>query len=487
MSAIFICHRCRQPLHIPSSLSDDVGQGGGLTQSAYDVIAAESALITRHRLQEVPSDNIQQNGGEYGDERRSSLSDGSKKDLKDQMRATNSLSAQTSLTESLFNMLSNTTPPPTWTPPHNMPTLSTASARKTDQKERRERACLPIGPNGAMMRAIDHPLCAECTNILLYVMEEQLNELRRERDAFLAFEEELNEATKSAAKGATGTTHVSQSDIDDLMQQAEVVKKDLANAEREAREMQEELEALDEEEKKLEVEEIQFWTSVNALDLEVAELSDQRTSLQHSLAQDRALLNRLELTNVYNDAFSIGYDGGYATINGLRLGRIPNDPRGIEWSEINAAWGQTAFLLHTLARKSNVTFADYRVHPIGSFSTVEKLGERKEVYELHGSGDWQLGRLLTDRRFDHAMVAFLDCLRQLCVIVQQRDESVKLPHTIVRDKIGGASIRLQFGSDEIWTRALRNVLMTLKILLSWSINLEDEEEEGRGAGTESTL
>lgn len=58
------------------------------------------------------------------------------------------------------------------------------------------------------------------------------------------------------------------------------------------------------------------------------------------------------------------------------------------------------------------------------------------------------------------MVAFLECLRQLCQHLTDADASFKPPHTIHRDKIGGASIRLQFGSDEIWTRALRNVLMT---------------------------
>ena len=28
----------------------------------------------------------------------------------------------------------------------------------------------------------------------------------------------------------------------------------------------------------------------------------------------------------------------------------------VEWSEINAAWGQTVLLLHSLARKMNLTF-----------------------------------------------------------------------------------------------------------------------------------
>jgi beclin 1 len=42
-------------------------------------------------------------------------------------------------------------------------------------------------------------------------------------------------------------------------------------------------------------------------------------------------------------AFFIWKDGEYGTINGLRLGRLPNE--NVEWTEINAAFGQVAMLL----------------------------------------------------------------------------------------------------------------------------------------------
>ncbi len=74
---------------------------------------------------------------------------------------------------------------------------------------------------------------------------------------------------------------------------------------------------------------------------------------------------------MYNDAFCIGHDGVFGTINGLRLGRVPGVPVCIcypliddksnsliqvEWAEINAAWGQTLLLLYTIARKLDFTF-----------------------------------------------------------------------------------------------------------------------------------
>ena len=35
----------------------------------------------------------------------------------------------------------------------------------------------------------------------------------------------------------------------------------------------------------------------------------------------------------------------------------------------------------------------------------------------------------------------------------------------MKEKIGDVSIKLQWGTEEAWTRALRHVLLTLKVLL----------------------
>lgn len=46
----------------------------------------------------------------------------------------------------------------------------------------------------------------------------------------------------------------------------------------------------------------------------------------------------------------------------------------------------------------------------------------------YGSGDINITRVLHNRRFDFAMVAFLDCLRQLMEYVHARDPSIDFPH-----------------------------------------------------------
>ena len=81
---------------------------------------------------------------------------------------------------------------------------------------------------------------------------------------------------------------------------------------------------------------------------------------------------------MYNDAFCIGHDGVFGTINGLRLGRVPGVPVSpiatsdvfhsqedfqVEWAEINAAWGQTLLLLYTIARKLEFSFEKCVIPP----------------------------------------------------------------------------------------------------------------------------
>ncbi|GAA5885594.1 hypothetical protein JCM3774_000106, partial [Rhodotorula dairenensis] len=257
-----------------------------------------------------------------------------------------------------------------------------------------------------------------------------------------------------------------------------------------------------------------FWKQHTRYLVRRDELQDREDSLRTRLAHGRRELEKLQRTNVYNDAFCIGQEAGFGTINGLRLGRLPGV--NVEWPEINAAWGHTVLLLSTIATKFGFHhFRGYRLVPCGSFSTIEKLGggaaedsamtagaedealgladgrrnasstrriggaggggdalgapegqQVVAVYELYGSGDFAVTRLLQNRRFDMAMVAFLECLRQLVEFVTARDPKVRVPHAVVKDRIGDVSIKLQFGSDEAWTRALRHVLLDLKILLS---------------------
>ncbi|THH02062.1 hypothetical protein EW026_g701 [Hermanssonia centrifuga] len=264
-----------------------------------------------------------------------------------------------------------------------------------------------------------------------------LEETKKERDGYIAFEKEVRKEKErerdGPSKGEVDTK------IEKLKEEERFAIEQLKAAEKERTQLEDELRALELQENALEEEEAEFWRVHNAHLLKSAEQTSQLAALRAAYAADSAVLDKLERTNVYNDAFCIGHDGVFGTINGLRLGRVPGVP--VEWTEINAAWGQTLLLLYTIARKLDYTFEGIeRTTPTD-----------KAAYELYGSGDLHLGRLLHNRRFDFAM-----------------DPHVDFPHQIVKDKIGEASVKLQFSQEEAWTRALRHVLLALKILLKWT-------------------
>ncbi|KAG8882300.1 autophagy protein 6 [Tulasnella sp. 331] len=315
---------------------------------------------------------------------------------------------------------------------------------------------------------LDHPLCAECTHVLLESLHRQLEETKKERDGYIAFDRDVKRQKEAASAEGAGDEKEALRKIEQLrLSEVEAIKR-LRSMEEEEGTLCEELAQLEREERALEEEEAEFWTAYSDASLTSTKLRDQLTSMEHAYAANSLELAKLSRTNVYNDAFCIGHDGVFGTINGLRLGRVPGIT--VEWSEINAAWGMTLLLLSTIARKVGYVFDSWRLVPMGSFSRIERINGDKSSYELYGSGDIALGRLFHDRRFDTAMVAFLDCLRQLMEYAQSQDPQVEFPQQVSKDKIGEASIRHQFGQEEAWTRALRHVLLALKLLLKWATN-----------------
>ncbi|KAF7980732.1 hypothetical protein HWV62_36745 [Athelia sp. TMB] len=213
-------------------------------------------------------------------------------------------------------------------------------------------------------------------------------------------------------------------------------------------------------EERVAAEHLNFWRTHTTALLTATALRTLASFRRHTQQTRRP--ERLERTNLYNDVFCIGHDGVFGTINGGDWGASR-----VEWSEIHAAWGQTLLLLATIARKLEYTFPAHRLVPNGSFSRIEQLSPPsvKTTHELYGSGDLHIGRLLHNRRFERAMVAFLECLRGVMEWVRAQDAGVDFPHQILKTKIGNVSVKLQFSQEDAWTRALRRVLLALEILL----------------------
>ena len=219
------------------------------------------------------------------------------------------------------------------------------------------------------------------------------------------------------------------------------------------------------------VKERQFWVDHSAFQLQMRDFYEAQSQVETGYQRTLARLEKLKKTNVYNDAFHIWHDGHFGTINRFRLGRLPTVP--VEWAEINAAWGQTLLLLHTMATKLGFLFQKYRLIPYGSNSRIERLpapgtSRKREELPLFGSGSF---KRFWESKFDQAMVAFLHCLSQFMQHVESRDEHFKLPYSIKRDTIGdrsgNLSIKIHTNKEENWTKALKYMLTNLKWCLAW--------------------
>jgi len=123
-------------------------------------------------------------------------------------------------------------------------------------------------------------------------------------------------------------------------------------------------------------------------------------------------------------------------------------------------------LLNTIARQLKFEFSEYRLIPMGSFSKIERKSD-KTVLELYGSSDISLGKFLWHRRLDTAMVAYLQCLKEVGEYFELKDKTLKLPYKIEKEKIGDFSIKLSFHNDDYWSQAMKNVVKNLKTFISW--------------------
>ncbi|KAJ3080288.1 autophagy protein 6, partial [Quaeritorhiza haematococci] len=305
---------------------------------------------------------------------------------------------------------------------------------------------------------VDHPLCQDCADELTIKLEKQLSEVRKEKDSYASFLQGLQEESEEA-----GQSKITDADVAMLKEKEEHALNVLKELEKERAALQDDLRTVEDELKELDELEYSYWQDVNQLENELHAYENEKDSIKLKYEYATKQLEALK-TNVYNDTFRIWHDGPFGTINGFRLGRLQNQP--VDWTEINAAMGHATLLLDTLANKLNFTFHTYRLVPMGSFSRIEKIDD-KTIYELYGSGDLMKGMLFWNRRFDNALVAFLNCLQQLGDFAEQQDPKFRLPYRINKDKIGDTSIRLQFNQDEAWTKALKYTLINIKWILAF--------------------
>jgi len=310
---------------------------------------------------------------------------------------------------------------------------------------------------------VDHPLCEECTDSLLNQLDEQLHIAEKELHDYKHF---LEQTGKFEEKNEEETAL--DRELEELRKEEVSLLQRLDELQNEKQQLRKENEELDKAEEDLKRKEDKYWKDYCIHRRALSDFQDEQISVNNQLQYAQSQLDKLRKTNVFNSTFHIWHKGHFGTINGFRLGRLPSVP--VEWAEMNAAWGQTVLLLHSLSKKIGLNFKRYRLVPYGNHSYIECLEEKMKELPLYGSGGF---RFFWDTKFDQAMVAFLDCLQQFKEEVERGDSGFYLPYRMEKGKIfdsrgtGSYSVRIQFNSEEHWTKALKFMLTNLKWGLAW--------------------
>jgi len=365
---------------------------------------------------------------------------------------------------------------------------------------------------------IDQPICVECTELLVDGLQKRLASSTKERDMYVEILRQFNADVPSEEE-----LQQARRDLEKARERERTAMSELEKLEAERAAMDEELLLLQTQSAALTAQEEAFWSSRNAFTQQLASLQRERNALLRKHENDAKALQRLQRANVYNDTFQISHDGSFGTINGLRLGRLPDKP--VDWAEINAAWGHTLHLLSVVAQKLGFVFANHELVVLGSKSKIIAYAQQQsggtsaaaaadneqqpaspqqpqrqrsslraarpveKVYELYSSsGDYSplvpLGGFMP-RKLDAALVVFLGLLGAL---IQHTMTTTlygidgkplappAIPYKIEKDRIGDVSIKLGGGGmiggiggsnqEESWTKACKNVLICCKFLLA---------------------
>lgn len=309
--------------------------------------------------------------------------------------------------------------------------------------------------------SVDHPLCEECTDKLLNTLDDSLQVEERELENYKELLSSLE------LRDVYDDTELDE-ELDNLRLEEQSLVAELAKVEEEYDDIMKQRVEMNKINKMIDKEEEAYWREYCDNQKGTLELEDNQASVHNYLNYTQTQLEKLQKTNVFNSTFHIWHKGHFGTINNFRLGRLPSVP--VEWIEINAAWGQTVLLLHSLAKKISLVFQRYRLVPYGNHSFIECLEDKSKQLPLYGSGGF---RFFWDTKFDHAMVAFLDCLQQFKEEVEKGDSKFNLPYKMEKGRIydssgsGAYSVKIQFNSEEHWTKALKFMLTNLKWGLAW--------------------
>jgi len=131
----------------------------------------------------------------------------------------------------------------------------------------------------------------------------------------------------------------------------------------------------------------------------------------------------------------------------------------VEWTEINAAFGDILLLLATV----EFDFSRYILLPMGSHSKLRSVDDHRVQYYLYTDDSFSL---LPKRNFNQAIFALLTCAKELGSFVEIQDPALCYPYFVQNDKINSLS-GMHTNNEEKWTKAMKFLLTDLKWAVAW--------------------
>lgn len=273
MSTELVCQKCKQPLQLDPSLAD-------LTRSSFDLISSSLPPLNarqsseKEKLDSLPApENVKNTWRRAQTQTASSANPNlSPRALgKQPVRGTGITGAPTEsfvfLQDSVVQKIpsAGATPTrPSRTKGRETTTIRVTKAQSNSSTESTARPnASPPTPNTrprptsklftllSNRTDIDHPLCTDCTEGLLKSLNEQLKDISRERDGYIAFEKELKKERQREEEPVEEV----EKRIERLKEEERLAIEDMREAQREKDKLDEELRALELEEKELEEEE----------------------------------------------------------------------------------------------------------------------------------------------------------------------------------------------------------------------------------------
>lgn len=317
-------------------------------------------------------------------------------------------------------------------------------------------------------KVVDHPLCVECTDNLLVQLDDQLTLVASDNQSYQGFLERQSLVSEEETEALHAEL---RAELSGLEQEEARLVQELEDLDGHHARVAAELRAAQAESKELYQQNEEHRASYSVLKMEQLELTDQLSSVENQLQYALGQLCHLRNTSIFDATFTISDDGPLGMINNFRLGCLPGVRVG--WTEINAAWGQTALLLFSLSKMAGLQFQRYQLVPLGDHSYLKSL-TADEVLPLFSDGNHSV---FLNNTFDCAMKAFLDCLQQFVEETEKDERYPCLPYRIhplegemedIGDSGECCSIRTHLNTEEEWSRALKFMLTDLKLIVAWA-------------------